>query len=135
MKVCLWDMVGAGLVIQAESNCVYFNQTGGTACFQSEMEGHFVPFNFDCDPDDFESSLEYKLGQLFVNSESVSRDLAQSIDKLLQNNPETSGVSVDNTKLEDSLESWVYVTIKSTENNPVNYEKEMKGVLTWPNSD
>lgn len=135
MKICLWDMVGVGLIIQTKSNCVYFNQTGGTACFHSEMEGYFVPFNFDCDPYDFESSLEYKLSQLFKNSESVSTELAESIDKLLQNNSETNGISVDITKLEDSMESWVYVIIRSTESNPISCENEMKGILTWSNSD
>lgn len=99
------------------------------------MEGVFVPVNFDCLPEIFSDTVEYKLSQIFLECEKVDFTRAEAIDTLLASRYETRGISVDRQRLEQSMEAWVYVDVEPAQSNPIECDGPLKGVLTWPNSD
>jgi hypothetical protein len=135
-KVRLWGISGAALIVPEKTGIVYTNQVGGTACFQKELEGFVIPLNNDCLPENHEEFLESYLGTFFETLTSIFNcESANNLNKLLWNFPETTSISVDKSRVKDSMEAWVYVDIKENSFSDFSGFGKLKGVLTWCNSD
>ncbi|MDM3869876.1 DUF6210 family protein [Porticoccus sp. W117] len=135
-KVKLWEISGAALIVQ-ESTGVYFtNQVCGTACLQRELEGVLIPINNDMVLSDPEH-LENQLCSLFPDGSDglLNEEKADGIDTILQKYPETKGIRVNRSLIHQSVESWIFVIAKETEFGCYSGFGEIKGVLTWQNSD
>jgi hypothetical protein len=65
----------------------------------------------------------------------ISEATASTIDTLLNTNAGTKGIAADRSRLGESEEAWVYVTIASAQNALYSGFGKSKGVLVWPNSD
>ena len=153
MKPCiaLWDSVGFGVIIQWPSGIVFTNQTGGTLCLQPELEGIYAPLsnNLGIAPQIFLSPendlMEYFDGAKYEGTGATDGlDLADAdfIDSVLSKWKLFSCMQTDRTRLRESHEAWVYVTISGEE----EIEDALKlfrgfgpypavGVITWQNGD
>ena len=129
MKIKLWDMTGLGIIVSCNSGVVYVNQTGGTACFNSEMEGVFCPLL-----DESETLVE-KLTHLTINKKHISDEDANEIDAILLGNPDTRFIKVDRSKLKQSWESWLHVVVDGNQSVCFENLSFNEAILTWPNSD
>jgi hypothetical protein len=65
----------------------------------------------------------------------ITDERATEINVLLKSHPMTAGISVDRTRLSESEEAWVYVTVEATELATYQGFGSAKGVLVWSNSD
>lgn len=133
MKVKLWDMIGIGLIVNCKSDCIYENQTGGTACFQSEYEGILVPINNDLQG--VETQLETEITKILNNSLLSQMKKADSIDDLFQKEIETKFIAVDRSKMSESHEAWLHVVLNTDISECISGFGGLSGVLTWQNSD
>jgi len=134
-RVCLWDMCGVAAIILENSNVIYYNQTGGTACLHPEAEGILVFFNNDPPLASPELSFEYQLTQLFVDEVEMTEELAKKIDQILGSYDATACAKVDRYRMNESHEAWIYITIRETEQSIITGFGDCSAVLTWPNSD
>jgi hypothetical protein len=151
----LYDLEGLGLIVEQSSGVFYTNQAGGTFCAQPEIEGVLVPLG---------SVGEEKLEAYFAKPEVIRLEPhnADALDVILRTPAEgdawapTFFLQVDRSRLAESMEAWLYVTITSCP-EPVsfadwnqNLQPELpqhpthypfagfagrSGVLTWANSD
>jgi hypothetical protein len=132
----LWSLPHEAMfVIEHPSGVVYTNQTGGTACDQPELEGVLVPL-------DLEPEQSERLAELCLEAGRLSTELADTIDTILAKAP--GGLRVDRARLHDSHEAWIFVV---GETPPARDDEsgdwfgdwfgfaEIRGVVTWPNSD
>ncbi|MCW1926251.1 DUF6210 family protein [Luteolibacter arcticus] len=132
----LWTMVGAGLIVPRPTGIVYTNQTDGTGCDHPELEGAFVPISNDYDHPSYEDSLECALCRIFPEGwGSPSADTCDAVDRLLSGYRATTGIRVDRSRMEDSREAWLWVTITEHPDHDFLGFGECSAVLTWPNSD
>lgn len=134
-EVKLWELSGAALVVPESTGVFYTNQVNGTACEHPKLEGILIPVNNDM----LSSSPEYlenQLCSLFDGSWNELTEIkANEINAVLSKFPETKGILVDRDKLFESVESWVYVIAKETEDSCYSGFGELHGILTWQNSD
>lgn len=137
MKIELYDLIQTILIVQEKTGIVYTNQVGGTRCFHPEIEGYIVPVEYDIPIDEPKNSLTYKLCQMFPegNPGSIGEAEALKIQEHLSASPFTSDIEVDWSKLNESLESWVYVNVSGELAAKINRSTNNKVILTWPNSD
>jgi hypothetical protein len=135
-EVKLWGLSGATLIVPEQSGVTYSNQVGGTACFQMAIEGVLIPLNNDCLPEHHEELLETYLCRYFSDLDRVfGADDVPEFNKLLWNFPETTAIRVDESKIEESCEAWIYVIVNENSFSDFSGFGEFKGVLTWCNSD
>ena len=140
-RILLWEMPDAAmLIIEHASGVVYQNQVGGTACWQAEQEGILAPL---------ELTPEMKtriVGLAFVpGGQGLTEELADALDALLAGELTSRAVKVDRTRLGECWEAWIYVTVDSPESAEPSASGghfgsllgfgQVRGVLTWPNSD
>jgi hypothetical protein len=155
----LYQLEELALIIECPSGVLYTNQAGGNFCMQPETEGVLVPLGHSC-------SIEEKLFAYFTNDVGTVIRLepkhADALDVILRT-PEgtyvktpTFNLEVDRSRLEESMEAWIYVTIttcpdvSSFQEWNRNAQPELPvhptmytfagfgrgtGVLTWANSD
>ena len=148
MRVSLWDHVGAGLILRAETGIVWTNQAGGTACLQPEAEGVFVPFGNDTTLDGRLLSIEHSLTQVFDGAPGGARlaedGLADVFARALADYAGSEwipyrGITLDRDRLADSIEAWVHVRYQPDAELTPLVEGLGPGpfaaVLTWTNSD
>jgi hypothetical protein len=143
-EVCLYGLRQLALIIICKSGVCYSNQAGGNFCLQPWEEG-ILTIIFD----DLEDILK-ELSEYTKNKICLSAEDADNIDKILWKYGSTRRFSVDRSRLNDSVEAWIYVDIaerekiiKECENDPNGVSPsfdfwgftETKGVLTWNNSD
>jgi hypothetical protein len=145
--VRLYDHVGTALVLEWPSGIRYSNQTMGTTCFQPSIEGVLVPIGNDVAMDtNALLSAENALYDYFVREHrgtgavrGISEHDADVIDGVLAKNFAFAGVRVDRSRLTDSHEAWIHVTIDHVEQPVALFEGfgdgPWRGVLTWTNSD
>jgi hypothetical protein len=145
----LYEFIGLGLIIVAKSGVRYTNQTGGHCCCQPEVEGFFVPLRNDLTLDPVsllgpEPDLDaYFTGPKYAGSGAtcgLDVEDAFEINKILAKHQLSQVISVDNTRLTDSHEAWIYVSIINEDDGVAPsfsgfgpYPRS--GVLTWTNSD
>lgn len=135
-NVRLWDLAGAALIKPCKSGVIFTNQVNGVACGHSECEGILIPLNTDSQVEGFASVLQARLCGLFDGAwDAVDKGKADEIDGILSEFPQTEGISVDRTKLQYSVESWVFVVAQETKESCYSGFGVIKGILTWENSD
>ncbi len=134
-EICLYNLEQAGVIILENSGVIYFNQASGTASVQEKAEGLFVPISNDPPLDSMELNLSTRLRSLTKGSVSVSHSIAREINALLLEVSSTDTYQVNMTRLEESKESWVYITVTPQgEYSQYNGYETFDAVLTWPNS-
>ncbi|WLQ16555.1 DUF6210 family protein [Hahella aquimaris] len=147
MKITLYDSVGTAIIIGCKSGVIYSNQTGGTACLQSEYEGVLIPIaNTIGIPDLNLVSPENELENYFTGHPwfgvgatlGLSEEDARAIDAILKEYALDDQISVDRSMLRQSHEAWIHINIVEVEGRSLfngfgPYPR--KGVLTWQNSD
>lgn len=127
------------LVLRYPSGVVYFNQVGGVACKEEEIEGVLVPVEMSPASAAKFRSLPWGYGS------GISLALADAIDELFSLESRMQFLKVDRARLCSSAEAWVFVTAetqsRSHEPRGTGYLGSVYGfgtvlgVLTWPNSD
>lgn len=145
--VLLYSLRHIMLIIEYADGVRYQNQVGGMSCYQAEMEGVLCPLDIDTDGITSFESLPYP-------QEGISYEIADIIDAILASKPSTCFLKVDRERLNDSCEAWVYVQISSPDTDdsdrpetmpmtsarpaysgPLHGFGNVRGVLTWDNSD
>lgn len=135
--VLLYGLHSVGLVIPCSSGVIYQNQTGGYACLQDSVEGIFVPLHSE--PIDHYEALHH----FFFRDKwgghcdgGIDIESADFIDSTLARLPGHSGIKVDRSRLAESHEAWVHVTLADpTSTGLLEGFDGVHGILTWPNSD
>lgn len=128
------------MILIVESGIYFSNQTGGYGCLHPAEEGIYIPLY------DEKVDQEYELSQHFTGSkwqswcnEAIDEETADFIDTVLEKSSNTRMLKVDRSRLNDSHEAWVYVTL-----DPQTHDADSEifsevgvneGVLTWENSD
>ncbi|HEX7891305.1 MAG TPA: DUF6210 family protein [Ramlibacter sp.] len=135
LRVNLVGLGQCGLIIPAATGVTYDTQVCGTLCRQTSMEGVLVPLDWGLPPDSKELSLDVRLERLLGEIMGLNDELADSIDAILGQRPESSFVTVDRAKLNESCEAWIYVNVREAQFGLMQGFGACKGVLTWPNSD
>lgn len=136
------------LIVAHPSGVVYNHQAGGYACNHPEMEGVFIPLddfmfykNGRCR---FMVNIVKELNQYFTGKkhggwcyEGIDSEDGKYINGLLP-----SCIRVDSKKLSESMEAWIWVKIKSSDNIKDSFTATWHGfpdkasaVLIWENSD
>lgn len=134
-EVKLLELSGAALIVPGDTGVYFTNQVDGGACRHPVCEGILIPINNDM-PADHQEHLERMLCLLFDGGwGTITKQKADQIDAVLQSYPETKGISVDRDLLHRSVEAWTYVIGKETEYSCYSGFGEIRGILTWRNSD
>ena len=149
----LYGHAGTGVIIEHPTGVIYSNQSGGTACLQPEIEGAFVPFGNDVLLDGHRFiSPEDDLDVHFVGPKHegtgatlvMDEEDADVIDSILAKARVDQWIKVDRSRLQDSCEAWVFVTVMQDEQDKESVVSSICsgfgpypkcGVLTWTNSD
>lgn len=132
--ICLYGLDQAALILLSDRGVLYHNQAGGTACMQPKEKGFLIPITNDPPLDNaYKGSLAYKLGMVCQDI-YIDERIAQQIDAILDAEVHNHKIEVDRSRLNESMESWVYVTLTS-EPEDIKGFVETNAILTWPNSD
>jgi Family of unknown function (DUF6210) len=131
---------GLGLIILQPSGVFYTHETGGYACRHSQEQGVFVPIHRGPDDDQESLLIDYFTGPKWGGwcDEGIDEETAKYVDHVLSLGPETDCLTVDRTRLADSMEAWIYVDVHEPAEDPVARFYgfgECKGVFIWGNSD
>jgi hypothetical protein len=141
----LYGIKGPGLIILRASGVLYSNQTGGLSCYHPAEEGVFVPLELG-KPGEYESLMNH-FGFVKYHGgccDGIDTEDADLIDSFLHQDPEGNLISVDRSRVKDSHEAWVHVTVsahgdRSVPGSPLSWLFHgfgaAKGILTWQNSD
>lgn len=137
MKVTLHAFPDLGLIVKANTGIIYTSQTGGFANLDPEMEGFFVPLR-TC----FGFRELYAMRDLCPNgldaNEGMDSETADRLDWMLSRQG-LKCIRVDRSKLGESWEAWVHVTLSGELGHKVPLlqapHEELGAVLTWLNSD
>ena len=132
-EICLYNLEQAGVIILENTGIVYFNQVGGDACLQAQAEGLFVPVSNDPPLGNMELNFSTRLSSLTKGVAGVSHRIAREINTLLLEVSSTDTYQVNLGRLEESQESWVYITvIPQGEYSQYKGYETFDAVLTWP---
>lgn len=148
-KVTLFEHAGLGLIIEYPSGVAYSNQTGGTSCSAPILEGVFVPLRNDyAMPSRELLSPEHALISYFDGpkwrgtgaTQGIDADDADFIERVLSEHRLSHCITVDRTRLGDSHEAWIHVTVTAEEGTVASvfrgfHPYPRRGVLTWSNTD
>jgi hypothetical protein len=119
----LYDSTSLGLIVHYPSGVLYTNQVGGTNCLQPQTEGVYVPL-FDEVVNQEQQLYDYFVGPKWYGccANGIDSETADAIDAILHARYITMFLSVDRSKLGESCEAWVYVTIaKQPPEPPVSF--------------
>ena len=138
MRVSLYDFVGTGLIIKAQTGITWTNQAGGNACLQPECEGVFVPFGNDTTPDGALISAETDLFELSYGPGWPDR-VQEALTKYAEVWRPFADITLDQEMISQSVEAWVHVVYRPSLNSPPLFDgagaPPFRAVLTWTNSD
>ncbi len=111
-EVELYESLGLGLIFHCESGVIFTSQVGGYSCWQLAEEGIYIPL------DDEVQKLDKKLHDHFTGSKwkgwcchGIDEETADFIDDLLQSSILTKMLTVDRTRLDQSMEAMIYVKV------------------------
>lgn len=144
MIVRLYDHAGTALIVPHPTGIIYTNQAGGHACLQPQVEGFVVPIANDVGlaPEHRFISPENQLFKYFNKLHSCGHPLterdAKAIESIFHQLPIWGGLSVDRSRLNESVESWVYVNVSAHEQGPLPVDGlsfPLEAILTWTNCD
>lgn len=119
------------------------NQTGGTACYQSILEGIYLPLCNDyTEINNQFLSPSVDLSNYFKGSKHEGHGATNGLDdediskitEILTQYNLAQFITIDDQKKTESHEAWVFVKVKNLELLQ-NFNDEISGVLTWGNSD
>lgn len=131
----------AGVIILFKSGVIYQNQTCNTACMQRCEEGILLlvcyAYLVAALPEPlYLCPIESGLKKMeWGPVEGIDEKRASEIDDLLQSESPTKHITVDRSRLNESEEAWVYVTLEPGEYGFYQGFGSCKGVLVWGNSD
>ncbi len=134
-RIRIWECNSVGLIIPMQTGVIVQNQTGGVACVQSEVEGIYVPIYTDA------QEIEVFFAERGGAIAGLDQKEADFLDEFLHRDGHKGlwFLSVDRSRLHESIEAWVYVTINQLEGDlrigVIQGFGETSGILTWPNSD
>ena len=143
----IWDSVGLGVIIDYPTGIHISNQTGGTTCLQPYAEGIYLPLANDYSKDGLQFlSPEIELSKYFEGEKhkgtgatnGIDIEDAEFITDVLSKFGLQDFIKVDMEKLMKSHEAWIYVNIYSDNSGTgllSNFDSELKGILTWSNSN
>ncbi len=133
LKVVLHDFPDLGLIVKAATNVIYTNQTGGFACWHPEVEGFLVPLRTHLGMRELDA-----LRSLSDCDDGLDSETADQVESMLARLG-FNGIHVDRSRLAESCESWIHVTLSGDLGHKVPLEgtrpQRLEAVLTWPNSD
>ena len=133
--VSLYHLRQLGLIILEPSGILYYNQVGGTLCYQEYAEGILT---FPYDPD---GKLKEFLAECMLDissSNPITAKDADYIDALFENSCGAVPLKVNRDKLNQSYEAWLHVSIDYSEkywNRMHTGFSRVEGILTWENSE
>lgn len=134
INVSLFGLHGHCLIIPGKSGITYSNQVAGASCSQRSLEGILVPvddWNHDGTLDRIESMI--------LDEEELTEDHAGQIDSLLEDSGFHIPARVDRLKLNDSCESWIWLSLDAEAFQLIEGlslgDGEWSAVLTTENSD
>ena len=137
MNVTLHAFPDIGLIVKAATGVLYSNQAGGFACLHPEVEGFFVPLRTPFGMREL-NALQDLFPSGFDAEDGMDEETAERIDRLLTRQG-LKCIRVDRSKLAESWEAWVHVTVSGELDYKVPLEgatpARLEAVLTWPNSD
>ena len=154
----LYELEELALIVECNSGVRYTTQAGGNYCLQPETEGALVPLGTGC-------AIEDSLAAFYARENvpvGLSSAQADALDLILRTPvapyayTPTFFLEVDRHRLADSMEAWLFVTIKECpeiwsfvewnrnaqpelERHPTRYPcagfGRRSAVLVWTNSD
>ncbi len=134
-ECCLYNLEQAAVILLDEGGVCYFNNTGGSAAIQSRAAGFLVPVSNDPPQDQPELALARRLSAVIKNKIGITHADAAAINDLLREMSSSDFYCVDETRLEQSLESWVFIKIRPQgEYSQFQGFDEFTAILTWPSS-
>jgi hypothetical protein len=111
--ISLYGLEGLALIVECPSGVLYTNQAGGVVCMQPTTEGVLIPLGSEC-------RLDEKLHAFFaMQTTRLQAAHAAALDIILRTPEEPYVVTpaffleVDRSRLDESMEAWLYVTILS----------------------
>lgn len=128
------DDQGLGVVVLGPSGTLYANQCGGLACHHPEAEGTYVPLG----PAPPELEAHFAAGKWQGRCYAgIDDDTARFVEDQLAINVFGGEflVVVDRSRLADSEEAWIFVTILPCEHAILAPHAGARGILVWQNSD
>ncbi len=146
-EIEIWDSVGLGIIIEFPSGIIISNQTGGTTCLHSKIEGIYLPLANDYSEDTREfispeiELTDYFEGQKYGGSGAIKGiDLndVEHINSILSKHELNELIEIDLEKLNESHEAWIRIRINKPKGIDLikGFEKyPLFGILTWSNSD
>lgn len=131
----LTELSGAALIVPEKTGVFFTNQVNGHICEQPQLEGFLIPINNDrfADDPEFLESLLFNIFDDYYGK--FTEDKANEIDEILSRFPETKGINVNRDRIDESVESWVHVVAQETDFSCYKGFGEIRGILTWQNSD
>jgi len=137
MNVTLHTFPDLGVIVKAPTGVIYSNQAGGYACLHPEVEGFFVPLRTPFGMRELHA-LQGIFPSGFDTDDGIDNETAEKLDWLLTRQG-LRCIRVDRSKLTESWEAWVHVTITGELDYKMPLESTMpeklEAVLIWPNSD
>jgi len=137
-SIDLWPFRSIGVIVAHPSGVVYSTQAGGYATRHPALEGVFIPL----EPGDLQARLDehFFYGPKWEGHcySGIDDETADFIDRLLAASPLTRAIVVDRTRLKESMEAWIHVTIASAGTDgdrAFGGFDGRSGVLIWENSD
>jgi uncharacterized protein DUF6210 len=119
-----------GLILPRSTGVIFTNQVGGHACNHPQQEGIFIPLD-----DGIGRPTRHVFAQHFTGSWATLMEKdAIVIDRAMRKG-HLEFIQVDRSKLNDSLEAWVYVTLDLAATDYLIDIGTNRGILTWQNSD
>lgn len=133
-SIDLIEFDGLGLIIEWPSGVSYTTQSAGCGCEHPRIEGVMVPV---CDG--VGRPVLHSLRQHFRGDWHAMDDKdAEILDGLLRRH-DLGFIRTDRSRLNDSREAWVFVTVDEDRTPKLLPRIEgfgsRPGVFTWPNSD
>lgn len=139
-KICLFDLEQAGVIILENSGIHFFNNTGGKANIREEAEGTFAPLS-NCLPLGLSHSertnlcLTNQLRKITTQNPALAPSQVSDVNDVLREISSSDRYQVNLSRLAESKEAWVYVTIypQGDYSHFEGYDT-IEAVLTWPNN-
>jgi hypothetical protein len=132
-ELCLYNLEQAAVIVLDESGIQYFNHTGVAGAGIARAVGYLVPVSNDPPADQPDLMLPTRLSAFTTGQSALTKTQARDINNLLMELSSTDICSVNESRLHESAEGWVYITV-SAQGDFSQFQgfAEFEAVLTWP---
>ena len=134
--------VDVGIVIPWPSGIIYGNQADGVCCNHYALEGILVPIVITSGGDAvrYDAPLVSYFNRRPGNRGELTPEDADAIDAIMAGAQTPFVARVDRSKLADSFEAWVHVTLdleagRDAYRPTLDLAYPCPGILVWENSD